>query len=136
MFVVGIGSAPAEGVLRRLGEASGGACEFVAPQEDAEGAILRMFARMRAPRIASARIDWPSQPVWTTPVPTGLFGGETVHAFAGFDAAPAGDAALQLAPADDANAMSDRPHRGTRTGETLRASPRRAASIAPKRRTS
>ena len=63
---------------------------------------------MRAPRIASARIDWPSQPVWTTPLPTGLFGGETVHAFAGFDVAPAGDAALQLAPADDGKRLTAR----------------------------
>ena len=48
VFVVGIGSAPAEGVLKRLAEASGGACEFVAPNEDAEGgdpAHVRAAAR-------------------------------------------------------------------------------------------
>ena len=59
VFVVGIGSAPAEGVLKRLAEASGGVCEFVAPNEDAEGAILRMFARLRAPRVERAEIAWP-----------------------------------------------------------------------------
>jgi Ca-activated chloride channel family protein len=98
VFVVGIGSAPAEGVLKRLAEASGGACEFVAPNEDAEGAILRMFARLRAPRVDRAAIAWPATPEWTTPLPGGLFGGETIHAFAGFASVPAGTATLTLAP--------------------------------------
>jgi Ca-activated chloride channel family protein len=108
VFVVGIGSAPAEGVLRNLAESSGGACEFVAPMEDAEAAILRMFARLRAPRIASAKIDWPTQPLWMSPLPSGLFGGETVHAFAGFNAAPAGDAVLHLVPADESAPLTAR----------------------------
>ncbi len=100
VFVVGIGNAPAEGLLHALAEATGGACEFVAPNEDAEAAILRMFARLRAPRIARAGIDWPQSPAWVSPLPRGLFGGETVHVWAGFDALPAGDVALRLVPAD------------------------------------
>lgn len=96
VFVVGIGSAPAEGVLRRLAEATGGACEFVAPNEDAEGAILRMFSRLRAPRVDRAEVSWPIAPAWATPLPSGLFGGETIHAFAGFDRAPEGAIALAL----------------------------------------
>ena len=96
VFVVGIGSAPAEGVLRGLAEATGGACEFVAPNEDAEAAILRMFARLRAPRVEHAEIDWPQKPKWVTPLPRGLFGGETIHVWAGFDAPPIGDVALRL----------------------------------------
>ena len=106
VFVVGIGSAPAEGVLKRLAEASGGACEFVAPNEDAEGAILRMFARLRAPRVDRAEIAWPVTPQWTTPLPGGLFGGETIHAFAGFASVPAGMATLTLAPRGAGAAMS------------------------------
>jgi Ca-activated chloride channel family protein len=96
VFVVGIGSAPAEGVLMRLAETSGGACEFVAPNEDAEGAILRMFARLRAPRVERAEVAWPGTSAWSTPLPRGLFGGETVHAFAGFASVPAGIATLKL----------------------------------------
>jgi Ca-activated chloride channel family protein len=106
VFVVGIGSAPAEGVLKRLAEASGGACEFVAPNEDAEGAILRMFARLRAPRVERAEIAWPVTPEWTTPMPGGLFGGETIHAFAGFAAAPSGDVALKLIARGDAQSLT------------------------------
>ncbi|MFS2055667.1 VWA domain-containing protein, partial [Variovorax sp. CT11-76] len=49
VFVVGIGSSPAESHLRRLAEATGGACDFVAPGEAVEPAVLRMFARLRSP---------------------------------------------------------------------------------------
>ena len=101
IFVVGIGAAPAESVLRRLAEATGGACEFVAPREDAEAAIVRMFTRLRAPRIRSAAIAWPATPVWTTEPAGGLFGGETVHVWAGFASAPRGQAGLLLVPNDD-----------------------------------
>ncbi len=106
VFVVGIGSAPAEGVLKRLAEASGGACEFVAPNEDAKGAILRMFARLRAPRVERAEIAWPATVAWTTRLPGGLFGGETIHAFAGFAAAPSGDVALQLIARGEAKSLT------------------------------
>lgn len=94
VFVVGIGAAPAESVLRKLAAASGGACEFVAPGEDAEAAIVRMFARLRSPRVARVDVQWPIAPLWTTPLPSGLFGGETVHVLAGFAAAPRGEAVL------------------------------------------
>ena len=108
VFVVGIGSAPAEGVLRRLADATGGACEFVAPGEDAEAAIVRMFARLRAPRVRRSDIAWPQSPKWVTPIPNGLFGGETIHVFAGFDALPVGEVALSLLPAGGGAAMTAR----------------------------
>jgi len=107
VFVVGIGSAPAEGVLRRLAPATGGACEFIAPNEGVEQAILRMFLRLRAPRIARAEIAWPQAPRWMTPLPMGLFGGETLHVYAGFDAAPHGAATLTLVPAASGQALRD-----------------------------
>ncbi|HEX8010542.1 MAG TPA: VIT domain-containing protein [Casimicrobiaceae bacterium] len=98
LFAVGIGSAPAEAVLRKLAEATDGACEFVAPGEDVESGILRMFARLRSPRIERVDISWPQTPRWTTPLPRALFGGETIHVYAGFDALPAGNATAALCP--------------------------------------
>jgi len=97
VFTVGIGAAPAEGVLRQLAETTGGACEFVVPDEDAETGILRMFARLRSPRVDHADMTWPSAPAWVTTTPRGLFGGETIHVFAGFSAAPTGEVTLALA---------------------------------------
>jgi len=96
VFIVGVGSAPAEDVLRRLAEATGGACEFVTLGEDPEAAIVRMFQRMRAPRIARASVAWPSAPAWETTLPGGIFGGETVHVFAGFARPPEGRAELRV----------------------------------------
>ncbi|HEV8552722.1 MAG TPA: VWA domain-containing protein [Casimicrobiaceae bacterium] len=98
LFVVGIGSAPAEAVLRRLAEATGGACEFVAPKEDVEAGIMRMFCRLRSPRVERVDITWPQTPRWTTPLPRGLFGGETIHVYAGFDALPTGQVGVELRP--------------------------------------
>jgi Ca-activated chloride channel family protein len=101
VFAVGIGSAPAEAVLRRLAEATAGACEFVAPKEDVEAGILRMFARLRAPRVERVDITWPLTPRWTTQLPRGLFGGETIHVYAGFDALPTGEVDIALRPYGD-----------------------------------
>ena len=84
VFVIGVGSAPAEGVLRSLAESTGGACEFAAPGEALEAAAHRMLHRMRQPVFTNVRIEWGSTPAWSSgPAPT-LFGGDTVIAFAGF----------------------------------------------------
>jgi Ca-activated chloride channel family protein len=55
VFVVGIGSSVAEAHLRRLAQESGGACDFLAPGEAATPAIVRMFTRMRAECLRTAR---------------------------------------------------------------------------------
>lgn len=84
VFVVGIGSSPAETHLRRLAEATAGACDFVAPGEAVEPAVLRMFARLRSPRLAALRLEWSEggQPVWASPLLSSVFDGDTVNVFA------------------------------------------------------
>jgi Ca-activated chloride channel family protein len=89
VFAVGVGSAPAESLLRELAEATGGACELVAPDEAIEAAVVRMFARLRVPRASQLAIDWGAEPAWSTRMPAGLFDGDTIHVFAGFDTVPA-----------------------------------------------
>ena len=59
VFVVAIGASPAEVHLRRLATATGGHCDFVAPGEAVEPAVLRMSARMRAARAIDIRVEWP-----------------------------------------------------------------------------
>ncbi|HEX6792520.1 MAG TPA: VWA domain-containing protein [Casimicrobiaceae bacterium] len=105
VFVVGVGSAPAQSVLPRLAEATGGSCAFVAPAENPQDAIVRMVERLRAPRAACVDLAWPGTPDWCTTPPTGVFAGETVHAFAGFSSEPKGDASLQ-AHAESGEAVS------------------------------
>lgn len=58
-FVVGIGASAAEGNLRRLATETGGSCEFVAPGELVEPAIVRIYHRMRTPAVTHPRIEWP-----------------------------------------------------------------------------
>ena len=84
LFVVGIGSSPAETHLRRLAEATGGACDFVAPGEAVEPAILRMFARLRSPRLIDLKTVWPEgfTPEWETELAQSVFDGDTVNVFA------------------------------------------------------
>jgi Ca-activated chloride channel family protein len=95
VFAVGVGSAPAESLLRRLAEATGGACELVSPNESIEEAIARMFARLRVCRAREVTIDWGAEPLWSTLAPPSVFDGDTVHAVAGF--APGVEVAPRLA---------------------------------------
>jgi Ca-activated chloride channel family protein len=84
VFAVGIGSSPAESNLRRLAEATGGACDFVAPGEAVEPAVLRMFARLRTPRVTDLQVRWPEGmvPVWQAEIPKSVFDGDTVNVLA------------------------------------------------------
>ena len=84
VFAIGVGSAPAEGVLRALAEATGGACEFATPGEALEAAAHRMLHRMRQPVHTNIRIDWGGAPAWSSGPAPSVFGGDTVIALAGF----------------------------------------------------
>jgi Uncharacterized protein containing a von Willebrand factor type A (vWA) domain len=103
LFIVGIGSSPAESHLRRLAEATGGACDFVAPGEAVEPAVLRMFARLRSPRLADLNIEWPAGavPQWVSPLLPSVFDGDTVNVFALLGQAPAGPVRLLGKRAED-----------------------------------
>ena len=103
LFVVGIGSSPAEAHLRRLAEATGGTCDFVAPGEAVEPAVLRMFARLRSPRLADLHIEWPegAAPQWVSPLLPSVFDGDTVNVFALLGQAPAGPVRLHGRRAED-----------------------------------
>lgn len=100
VFAIGVGSAPAEGVLRALAESTGGACEFATPGEALEAASQRMLHRMRQPVFRNVRIDWGSTPAWSAGPAPSLFGGDTVVSLAGFSH-PIQPSAVRLL-ADDA----------------------------------
>jgi Ca-activated chloride channel family protein len=86
VFVIGVGSSPAEAVLRHLAEATGGACEFATPGEALEAAASRMLQRMRQNVWTGLRVDWgmAETPQWELPTPKRAFGGDTLLALAGF----------------------------------------------------
>lgn len=93
VFVVGVGSSPAESHLRRLAEATGGACDFVAPGEAVQPAVLRMFARLRSARMSDLAVAWPegAQVEWMTPLPQSVFDGDTINVFALLRDVPCGE---------------------------------------------
>jgi Ca-activated chloride channel family protein len=82
IFAIGVGSAPAESLLRELAEGTGGACELVTPNESMAAAVLRMFERMRSARSVELSINWGQTPLWQSTLPKQVFEDETVHAFA------------------------------------------------------
>ncbi len=88
IFAVGVGSAPAESLLRDLAEKSGGACELVSPNEDIAQAVMRMFKRMRSAHAIGMEVNWGDKPLWQSKLPRQLIDGEAVHVFAQFAIAP------------------------------------------------
>lgn len=84
LFVVGIGASPAEGLLRRLGNETGGSCEFVAAGESAGPGVLRMFNRLRGPAMTDLQLAWKDtgELELLSQLPTAVFDGDTVTVFA------------------------------------------------------
>jgi len=79
VFAIGVGSAPAESLLREMAEKSGGACELVSPNQDVAEVIVRMFRRMRSTRCTEVKVDWGQDIVWQSSLPSTLYGGDTLH---------------------------------------------------------
>ncbi|MFC5481338.1 VIT domain-containing protein [Massilia suwonensis] len=92
LFIVAIGSSPSQENLRRLASATGGAVDFVAPGEDVEAALGRMFARLRSPRLDALRLAWSSgrSAAWSS-LPGAVFTDDTVHLYALVEGDAAGD---------------------------------------------
>ena len=112
IFAIGVGSAPAETLLRSMAEETGGACELVSPNEDIEAAIVRMFHRLRLPKTSDIQIDWGgTTPIWTSEFPSAIFSDETVHIFAGFATKPETIPTLSFHQESKANSFSVKANR-------------------------
>lgn len=88
LFAIGVGSAPAESLLRRLAAETGGACAFVSGNEDMVLAIRRMVGKMRGATDGSLRVDWGRDAVWQSSLPLNVYDGDSVYAFASFAEPP------------------------------------------------
>ena len=101
IFTVGVGSSVAEPFVRTLAQATGGACELVAPREDMAERIHRHFQRILAPPARSARVTWPApaQRVVPDPLPP-PYPGDTMHLFGSFAERPQGPVVLELELSD------------------------------------
>lgn len=106
IFAVGVGSSPAENLLRELAEQTDGACEMVAPNENTANAIVRMFHRLRNATAVDVRVDWGAKPVWQSAPPHALYDGETVHIFAQFAKLPSHPPRLRWEAAGTAHTLN------------------------------
>jgi Ca-activated chloride channel family protein len=100
IFVVGIGAAPAQALLERLAVETGGATEFVAPNEDAAGTITRMFLRSGQPPATAVCFQIAGSVIWESQIPRAIYDGETIHLFAGLSSEPTGEVVLEFEMAD------------------------------------
>lgn len=57
IFAIGVGSAPADSLIREIAEKSGGACELASPNQNVAEVIVRMFRRMRSTRCTELCVD-------------------------------------------------------------------------------
>jgi Ca-activated chloride channel homolog len=96
IMTVGVGLSAAESVVKRLADATGGACEIVTPSEDMAERIVRHFKRLRLPKATAISIEWPEKPLGQSPktVET-LYDGDTLHVCARFARKVEGEVALQ-----------------------------------------
>jgi Ca-activated chloride channel family protein len=79
IFAIGVGSSPADSLLREIAAHSDGACELVSPNEDMAAAMQRMVNRMRQGVVAGLSVNWQASVVWHSPVPKVVYPGETIH---------------------------------------------------------
>lgn len=91
LFVVAVGAAPNEALARKIADVTGGACEFVTPNEDMRDAVARLLVRMGTPPTKVERVDWPRTAQWTLGQDAVVFAGDTVHVLAAFATQPVGE---------------------------------------------
>jgi Ca-activated chloride channel family protein len=102
IFSIGVGSSPAESLLKTLSAKTGGACEFVFPGESMTEKILRHAQRIYSPQIKGIETIWPATPEETFPEPIQcVFDGDTVDMFAWFlERSESGNVGLLLTLSD------------------------------------
>ena len=81
VFCLGVGAAPAEGLLRELADQTGGSCTFVTPNEAMGPAVADLVQRMRQGQSANVKLNWGAPMEWTSPLPALLLPGETISVF-------------------------------------------------------
>ncbi len=97
VYALGVGSAPAESLLREMAESTGGACEFATPHESMAEAVQRLLTRIRQALPVQAHVEMTAKALWMSPLPSRLAAGETVHLFMRLPTRPEVAPALQLA---------------------------------------
>lgn len=88
LFALGVGSAPAESLLRELAEVSGGACEMVSPNQSMQQAVARLLERMRHACAIQCHVASDAELLFQSPSPRQISQGDTVHQWAQVSSKP------------------------------------------------
>ncbi|PUE08223.1 VIT and VWA domain-containing protein [Limnohabitans sp. T6-20] len=88
LFALGVGSAPAESLLRELAEVSGGACEMVSPKQSMQQAVARLLDRMRHACSIQCSVESDAELIYQSPSPHQITQGDTIHQWAQVSSKP------------------------------------------------
>lgn len=95
VFALGVGSSPAESLLRELAEVSGGACEMVSPHQSMQQAVARLLDRMRRSCAVDCSMVSDAPVLEQSPGAKEITQGDTLHQWAQVSSRPAAAPALQ-----------------------------------------
>jgi Ca-activated chloride channel family protein len=95
LFALGVGSSPAESLLRELAEVSGGACEMVSPNQSMQQAVARLLERMRHSSAVQCQLTSDSELLYQSPGPREITQGDTLHQWAQMASRPTTPPTLQ-----------------------------------------
>jgi Ca-activated chloride channel homolog len=95
VFALGVGSSPAESLLRELAEVSGGACEMVSPHQSMQQAVARLLDRMRRSCAVNCSVVSDAPVLEQSPGAKEITQGDTLHQWAQVSSRPAAAPALQ-----------------------------------------
>jgi Ca-activated chloride channel family protein len=95
LFALGVGSSPAESLLRELAEVSGGACEMVSPNQSMQKAVARLLERMRHSRAVQCQLTSDSELLYQSPGAREITQGDTLHQWAQIASSPTTPPTLQ-----------------------------------------
>ncbi|MDR1167113.1 MAG: VIT and VWA domain-containing protein [Deltaproteobacteria bacterium] len=83
VFIIGVGFKAEQSALRKLSAATGGTIEYLAPKEDPARVAQMILSDIRTPAAEELKVDWGAETRWETALSPYLYGGQTVHVFAG-----------------------------------------------------
>jgi len=92
-YVVGVGYASDDALLRRLAKETRGSFESIDPNEKMDEYILNLFKKIDLPKAEAIEVKWSATSSYES-VPNVLFDGDTFYAYACFDEKPHGDVTL------------------------------------------
>ncbi len=95
LFALGVGSSPAESLLRELAEVSGGACEMVSPNQSMQQAVARLLERMRHSSAVQCQLTSDSKLLYQSPGARDITQGDTLHQWAQIASRPTTPPTLQ-----------------------------------------